>query len=538
MSQQHSYGIQGAGGGAYAYPPPPLPPQAPQMQQPGSYGPGSYQGQSNGAQNQYYNDQQGPPPQQYYGGDYKQPLKPEGFQGERLKPKPKFNDPIFLVLFLLVFGGFIALSVICLRGYSNASIDVSVGRGNVAGNTLNGQTVIMFMICCGIALVLSFIYILLVRTFPKFILEATLLFTTLSNVAFCVYLWVRGNTAAAIVFTIFAVFSVIAYFFMRKRIPLAKLILVTVIRTAEQYKSVYVVALSGLIVETAFSTWTSWVVVATYQRFEPSGQAAGSSSSNASVIGLMVFIVFAYYWISEVIKNIAFTTVAGIFGTAYYNVNKVSHAAWGAFRRSMTYSLGSICLGSLIVALLDLLRAFFNLLQNQAASDGDLVGSILACVASCCVACIRALVDYFNRYAYINIALYGNSYIRAAKETWSLLMDRGIDALINDSLVNIVFNCGAFIIGLLTALFAFIYEQKTNPQYLQNDSGYYSIILLVAFGLGFNIALSVGAGSITAGVSTYFVALAEDPYVLQGKNPELFEMIRQQYPRVVQSVQN
>lgn len=520
-------------GGNGAYPPP-------QMQQPASYGPGAYQGQPNGEQNQYYNDHhpQGPPTAQYHGGDYKQPLKPEGFEGERLSPKPKFHDPIFLVLFLLVFGGFIALSVISIRGYATSGINETIGQANTRGNTLNGQTAVMFMLCCAVGLVLSFIYIFLVRTFPRVILEATLLLTTLSNIAFCVYLWVRGNTAAAIIFTIFAVLSVIAYFFMRKRIPLAKLLLVTIIRTAEQYKSVYVVALSGLIAETAFSAWTSWVVVATYQRFEPSGAAAGSSSGNASVIGLMVFIVFTYYWISEVIKNVAFTTVAGIFGTAYYNVNKVSHAALGAFRRAMTYSLGSICFGSLIVALLDLLRAFFNLLQNQAASEGDLVGSILSCVASCCVACIQGLVQYFNRYAYINIALYGNSYIRAAKETWSLLADRGIDAVINDSLVNIVFNCGAFVIGLLTALFAFIYEQKTNPQYLQNDAGYYSIVLLVAFGLGFNIAMSVGAGSIASGVSTYFVALAEDPYVLQGKSPELFEMISQQYPRVIHGVNN
>ncbi|PWZ02985.1 DUF580-domain-containing protein [Testicularia cyperi] len=536
MSQQYSYGP--GPNQNYGYPPPP------QMQAPGSYGPGAYQGQPHGAQNQYYGGNntyaapQGPPPQQYQGGDYKAPLKPEGFEGERLQPtKPKFNDIIFLILFIAVLAGFTVLSVISLRGYSTSSIDESVGQGNVAGSTLNGHTAILFMLCCGVGLVLAFIYILLVKTFPKFILEATLLLTTLSNVAFCVYLWVRGNTSAAIIFTIFAVLSVIAYFFMRKRIPFAKLLLVTIIRTANEYKSVYVVALSGLVVETAFSAWVAWTIVATYQRFEPQGQASGSSSGNGTVIGLMVFIVFAYYWISEVIKNVAFTTVAGIFGTAYYNATKVSHAAWGAFRRSMTYSLGSICFGSLIVALLDLLRAFFNVLQSQAASDGDLVGSILACVASCCVACIRGLVDYFNRYAYINIALYGNSYIKAAKETWSLLADRGIDAIINDSLVNIVFNCGAFIIGLLTALFAYIYEQRTNPQYLQNDSGYYAIILLVAFGLGFNIALSVGAGSIASGVSTYFVALAEDPYILQAKNPELFEMIRQQYPRVINPVQ-
>jgi hypothetical protein len=34
------------------------------------------------------------------------------------------------------------------------------------------------------------------------------------------------------------------------------------------------------------------------------------------------------------------------------------------------------------------------------------------------------------------LALYGKPYIAAAKDTWRLFKDRGIDALINDSLVS------------------------------------------------------------------------------------------------------
>lgn len=34
------------------------------------------------------------------------------------------------------------------------------------------------------------------------------------------------------------------------------------------------------------------------------------------------------------------------------------------------------------------------------------------------------------------IALYGKPYIQAAKDTWRLFKDRGIDALVNDSLVG------------------------------------------------------------------------------------------------------
>jgi hypothetical protein len=42
------------------------------------------------------------------------------------------------------------------------------------------------------------------------------------------------------------------------------------------------------------------------------------------------------------------------------------------------------------------------------------------------------------------IALYGKGYIPAAKDTWRLFKDRGIDAVVNDSLVsmgNSFFSC-------------------------------------------------------------------------------------------------
>ena len=74
-----------------------------------------------------------------------------------------------------------------------------------------------------------------------------------------------------------------------------------------------------------------------------------------------------------------------------------------AYSRAMTYSFGSICFGSLIVALLDLLRAGVRILQAQASDSGDIIGSVVACCVQCCVTCIRGLVDYFNRYAYIEI---------------------------------------------------------------------------------------------------------------------------------------
>jgi hypothetical protein len=41
------------------------------------------------------------------------------------------------------------------------------------------------------------------------------------------------------------------------------------------------------------------------------------------------------------------------------------------------------------------------------------------------------------------IALYGKPYIKAAKDTWNLFKDRGIDALVNDCLINNIWSVPA-----------------------------------------------------------------------------------------------
>ena len=63
--------------------------------------------------------------------------------------------------------------------------------------------------------------------------------------------------SGAIIFTLFAIFSLIAYPGMRRRIPLSKQLLLYVLRVAKHNKSVYVIALAGTIVQTIYSVYWS-----------------------------------------------------------------------------------------------------------------------------------------------------------------------------------------------------------------------------------------------------------------------------------------
>lgn len=478
-----------------------------------------------------------PPPPTY---DQKSP-----YEGDRFKPKKKINDPIFLVLFILQLAGFAILSAIVLTTWvSNGGTGGGIGKpGSKNGSvvTLNRSTVYLLLLVTGVALVLSTAYLILTRAFTRMIMHITLILSIALNIAICIYYWITKYYSAAIIFTIFAVLSVLSYFGFKSRIPLASLLLQVVMDVAKHHKSVYVVAFTALFLQAALAVWFTFTAIATYSKYTPGNPGCASAGcSSGKVAGLIFFETFSFLWTSQVVKNVALATMAGgPFGAWYYfgprDLGQMpAHPTISAFGRASTLSLGSIAFGSLIVTLLEILKMLLNMARDNANADGHPVEACLACCAACFIGIIEGMVEYFNRYAYIEIALYGKPYIAAAKDTWRLFKDRGIDALINDSLVGMTMTWGGYAVGLLSSLFAYLYLRITAPPY-NADGSYTAPLVLFAFLIGLQCSLTLSS-AIEAGVSTIFVGLGEDPQVLAIRAPELFGMIAQSYPHVTSGV--
>lgn len=138
-------------------------------------------------------------------------------------------------------------------------------------------------------------------------------------------------------------------------------------------------------------------MTASYQKWTPNtaaGESTSGGSGQASLIVIAIFLVFSFYWTSQVLQNVLLCTEAGIFGSWYFAIDmSVKHPAWGAFKRATTYSFGSICFGSLIVALLDLLKALLHIMNQNAAAGGDTIAYICTCCAQCCLGCITWMVE-------------------------------------------------------------------------------------------------------------------------------------------------
>ncbi|KAG1776941.1 plasma-membrane choline transporter-domain-containing protein [Suillus placidus] len=191
------------------------------------------------------------------------------------------------------------------------------------------------------------------------------------------------------------------------RIPLASLPLHVVMDVSKYHKSIYVVAFIALILQAALSVYTKWTP-------DNPGCGNGTSCSESTVAGLV------FYVIPLDISSHRLILLRALRTRPYGSVLFYAPSAFG----------------SLIVTIIEVVRFILSAARNNANAQESFVEACLACCAEFFVACIEGLVRYFDRYAYIEIALYGKPYIKAAKDTWAMFMDRGIDALVNDSLIG------------------------------------------------------------------------------------------------------
>lgn len=446
--------------------------------------------------------------------------------------RPKYNDIWAGLLLIAVFLGYVAVSGITLHGYASANLKRDTPY-------LDTNTVIIFCCCIGVALALSFAYVWLARLFPKFFIWATGILNICLAFGTAIYYLYRHYWSAGIVFLVFAIFFAFCFWTWIPRIPFSALMLRTSIDISKNYGHVYLVSLLGGLVAAAFAAWYSITLVAIYVRYQPSPDNSNCSEGGCGqgkVIGLIAFITFAMYWFSEWLKNIIHTAIAGVYGSWYFRPHDPPRGATrGALKRALTYSFGSISFGSLIVAIIQCLRELCSIARGEAANQFGMAGQAIFCLLGCLIGLLEWLVQFFNRYAFCHIALYGKAYIPAAKDTWKVIKDRGIDALVNDCLINNVLSFGGLAISYLCALLAYLYLEFYKPAY-NSDGSYTPVVMAFATLIGLQISFIITT-PISSGIETIFVAMAWDPQVLYQEHPELYNEMVRVYPKVQSVVQ-
>lgn len=333
------------------------------------------------------------------------------------------------------------------------------------------------------------------------------------------------NTPLAILFFILGAFYVCYAYGLWKDIPFAASTLSTGVTACRTNLGVFAFAFASPLINfvTVILQFMSLVsFLGWLGMFDSSNLDEDHEISGAVRFGLTttyILFLLSLYWTSEVIKNITTVTVSGTVGTWWYSPVEArsccSSAVMDSFKRATSYSFGSICFGSLIVAILNVI----NNMLRRAQRNGRC--GLLWCVIRCIMVYIERLVEYFNKWAFVYVGLYGYDYMTAGKNVMTLFKSRGWSTVIAHSLVQkamgMIALCIALVTGLIIALASSLVQEVEMGFGAQG-------IGLMAFFLSFYISIinsSTLLSVVSTSTDTAIVCFAEGPAEFEENHPQL-----------------
>jgi len=255
---------------------------------------------------------------------------------------------------------------------------------------------------------------------------------------------------------------------------------------------------------------------------------AGGEQMSDSAYGIALAFIFSGVWIAQVKHAVVHCTAAGTFGTWYFQVTEQDpasrdvNASGPSYQRALTTSFGSLCYGSMIIAVISTLRSMAQSMENSDNAGARFVGCCLECLLSC----IQDIVEYIDSYAYTICAIYGSDYCDAVGEVMTLFKGNGFTMIINDDICETVLSLGSLAGGCLStgAAVGYLYVAGAS------DTDFWAGGV-AAFIIGLSIIGVVNA-SLSSGVKSFYVCFAKDPLVLYNtKRTHYNEIVRAWYGR-------
>mmetsp|Transcript_21216 Transcript_21216/g.27400 ORF Transcript_21216/g.27400 Transcript_21216/m.27400 type:complete len:502 (-) Transcript_21216:1243-2748(-) len=441
------------------------------------------------------------------------------------------RDAFFAVLFYVHLG---------LIGYAAAvytpimAEEVAAGvvnNGNRRGRFLNEDEDVDFnfdpvhlfltvLIATALAFVFSTLALGFMMAFAQPLIKVALIFNVVLFGILTILAFVANIIPAGVICLLFTGLS--AWYAARvwARIPFAASNLVTAVTAVKANLGLAVYAYWSIIV---LFCWSVVWALSTSSTIFVKAECNADGDCEGSVSGVLLFFFFlSFYWTSQVITNVVHVTTAGTVGTWWFHPEEASGCCSRAVResygRSLTTSFGSICFGSLLVAIVQTLKE-----MAQQAQQGD--GSVLASCTVCILGCIESLIEYFNKWAFVYVGLYGFSFMDAGKNAMQLFISRGWTAIITDTMLDTVL----FMVSLGVALIIGVLSMAIGATLVNNpDSNTMGAAFILGLLIGYGICATLFS-IVSSAVNTVIVCYAESPNEFQANHPVLSENMRQSW---------
>lgn len=132
--------------------------------------------------------------------------------------------------------------------------------------------------------------------------------------------------------------------------------------------------------------------------------------------------LFMFYWVESFIIGYGQMVLASTFGIWYWSQSKASFIMLRAVKDTTIYHLGSVAFGSLLIAIVKLIRWLISRVEKKlkkAAGLNPVSRAIITFVSCCCKCffwCLEKFLKFISKNAYIMVAIYGKNFCASARD--------------------------------------------------------------------------------------------------------------------------
>ncbi|KAI4357847.1 hypothetical protein L6164_001770 [Bauhinia variegata] len=249
----------------------------------------------------------------------------------------------------------------------------------------------------------------------------------------------------------------------------------------------------------------------------------GAAGVVASSIGdggrwwLLVVLSISLFWTGAVVCNTVHVIVSGMVFLVLIHGGRESasmppNPLVKSLQYTLTKSFGSICYGSLFTAAIRTLRWEIRGFRSKIGNN-----ECLLCCVDFLFHLVETLVRFFNKYAYVQIAVHGKSFNHSARDAWELFQSTGVESLVAYDCSGAVLLMGTIFGGLITGTCSGVWawiKWRDRVIMIGSTSMLMGMVLV-------GVAMVV----VESAVTSIYICYAEDPLLIHRWDTEFFNQI-------------
>ncbi|KAG7514794.1 choline transporter 5 isoform X2 [Solea senegalensis] len=193
----------------------------------------------------------------------------------------------------------------------------------------------------------------------------------------------------------------------------------------------------------------------------------GESVYHRYILVLHLCNLFVFLWLVNFVNALGQCTLAGAFASYYWALKKPNDIPacplFTSFSRAIRYHTGSLAFGSLIVAVVQMVRVALEYLDHKLKGSQNSCAQFLLCCLKCCFWCLERFIRFINRNAYIMMAIYGKNFCTSSKDAFFLLMRNVIRVAVLDKVTDFLLFLGKLLITGSVGALAFCFFTRKIP---------------------------------------------------------------------------